>query len=110
MTTRVFSREFLQGLPEQRKQQAIHNGIQSFIQSVQESAAIGRTSCIFEPPSCHTQLQTCPPQPALTITIDDYIQAFKQIFPECMIEYREVWVELSSTSRTLKKGIVVDWS
>lgn len=107
MNTQVFSREYLQGIPEQRKQQAIRNNIQPFIQTVQQYAAMGKTSCLFEPQSVRI-MQTCPPTPIPTT--EEYITALQTIFPDCIIEYRETWTETSATSRVLKKGIVVDWS
>lgn len=107
MSSQVFSREYLQGLPEQRKQQIIRNVIPSFIQQVQQAAATGITFSIFDPSAVeHMHLRASP----LPITTEDYIIVFQSIFPGCVIEYRETWVETSATSRVLKKGIVVDWS
>ena len=54
-------------------------------------------------PSCQN-----PPPPA--ITTDDLVSAFQKRFPDCNISYQEIWVDVNSNNRVLKKGIVIDWS
>jgi hypothetical protein len=44
------------------------------------------------------------------ITNEDYISAFKQRFPGCKITYEEKWVDASSNTKHLTKGILIDWS
>ena len=54
-------------------------------------------------PSCQN-----PPPPV--ITIDDLVSGFKKKFPDCDVSYQETWVEVNSSNRVLKKGIIIDWS
>lgn len=100
MSLTIFSRSFLQGIPEQRKQQHIDGLIQESIHMLQNTAAEGKTSYFYDSNNC------CP-----TITIDDLVSTFKRKFPDCDISYKETWVENKSIQyRFLKKGINIDWS
>jgi hypothetical protein len=104
----MYSRAFLQGLPEQRKSERADQLIQQHVNAIQESAAQGKTSYMFEPdnqahnPRQHHSI----PAP----TNDDFIAAFQRKFPDCTVTYQEAWVEIDAANRVLKRGIVIDWS
>jgi hypothetical protein len=118
MSSTIFSRSFLQGIPEQRKQHQIDSIIQGFINKLQNAAAEGKTYYLYDQnnikPETHQlqtkmyQLHQNPPLP--TITTDDLVSAFKIKFPDCDISYQETWVEVNSINKVLKKGIIIDWS
>ena len=106
MSFQTFSRTYLQvlavqGLESLHKQQYIDALVQRFIAILQNDAAAGKTSYTYEPPH-HLQLRN--------ITIDDLISAFQRKFPDCDISYKEVWIDVNSTTKSLRKGVVIDWS
>ena len=109
MSSQIFSRSFLQGIPEQRKQQEIDRIIQGFIHNLLNAAAEGKTSYMYDPNDPNNRrplgLHQLP-----VITNDDLVSAFQKKFPECEVSYQETWVDINSTNRVLKKGIMIDWS
>ena len=108
MSITTFSRSFLQGLPEQRKQQHIDLLIREFIHDLQNAAAEGKTSYMYSPRDLKEigiRLLNKPP-----ITNDELVSAFKKKFPDCDVSYQETWVNVSLNKKILKKGIIIDWS
>lgn len=105
MSSQIFSRSFLQGIPEQRKQKQIDEIIQEFLYNLLNAAAEGKTSYMYEliPENAHGRN---PP----VITNDDLVSAFQKKFPECEVSYQETWVDINSTNRVLEMGIMIDWS
>lgn len=108
MSHQIFSRLYLQGIPEQRKQENINNLINTFVHEICTVAAAGKTSYIYELNNNKCIARQYPPPPV--ITNDDLISAFNRRFPDCDISYQEIWVDVNSNNRVLKKGIVIDWS
>ncbi len=108
MINQFYTREYLQGIPEKRKQEHVRLTLQASIQGIMNAAANGKTTYCID---IHTVQREMPGIVGMgKITMDDYITVLKIIFPDSQIEYREHWVELSATSKILQKGIVVDWS
>jgi alanine racemase len=103
----MITRAFLQGLPEQRKRGAADATIAHHVTYIQDSAALGKTSYMFEPDnrSHNVYHQTNP-----NLTADDLVAAFQRKFPDCTVSYQETWVDVNATNRVLKRGIVIDWS
>ena len=109
MSFQTFSRSYLQvlafqGLESLHKQQYIDALVQRFIAILQNDAAAGKTSYTYEPPHYLQQIN------GITITIDDLISAFQRKFPDCDVSYKEVWIDVNSTTKSLRKGVVIDWS
>jgi hypothetical protein len=48
--------------------------------------------------------------PALPITTDDLVAAFQLRFPDCLVSYKEAWVDSNANTKILTKGIMIDWS
>jgi hypothetical protein len=109
MSSPTLSRSFLQGLPELFKQRHIDGLIQGFVNMVQTAATEGKTSYMYDPNSHRSHLQQHNPSMPV-ITNDDLISAFQRRFPDCDISYQEVWVDVNSNNRVLRKGITIDWS
>jgi hypothetical protein len=105
-TPTTYSREFLKSMPEQVKQQEIDLIVNRFIQEIRNTAARGKTSYLYVRDSQRDH--RCSPPPPLTDA--DLIAGFFTRFPGCNIYYDESWVETNSSTRTLKKGIMIDWS
>lgn len=104
-----YSRDYLKGIPEQIKQQLIDNTVSRFIQDLRSAAANGKTSYLFVKDDDKAKDHACRTnQPLLTDA--DLIAGFCKRFPGCNIYYDESWVETNSNTRTLKKGIMIDWS
>lgn len=109
MSLQVFSREYLQSIPEKRKQEQIDSIVQGFKIEIQNAAAMGGTSYRYvksERGRAHAYTHPPPPQ----LTNEELIAGFKERFPGCKVFYEESWVASSATTQTLVKGIVIDWS
>jgi hypothetical protein len=115
----MITRAFLQGLPEQRKRESEQRKMQSadatiapHVTYIQDSAALGKTSYMFEPDNPrhnNPNSQGLVLQPNY-LTADDFVAAFQRKFPDCTVSYQESWVDVNVTNRVLKRGIVIDWS
>lgn len=142
-----YSREFLQNIPKQRRNETINQIVHSFINELQNAASSEKSSYLYEIPlSCYitripyipghsvpAQINpligrhnknvdtSTPPtwqyQPTYPIlTLDDVVEGIKNKFPDCKVTYEETWVEdisrqnTGQITKTLKKGIIIDWS
>lgn len=108
----MITRAFLQALPEQRKRGAADATIAPHVTYIQDSAAVGKTSYMFEPDNPR---HNNPNSPGLMLkanylTADDFVAAFQRKFPDCTVSYQETWVDVDARNRVLKRGIVIDWS
>jgi hypothetical protein len=136
MAQQTFSREYLQGLPNKNKKNAINQIIQNHIGAIQQAANTGKTSytlCLTNPtttqilgnyhntlfPSNHPRQhigQFAPHAPSnlgdlnSLISSNEFIDEFKIKFPGCDISYEETWIDVNQTTRVLNKNIVIDWS
>ncbi len=108
MNSQVYSREYLQSIPEQRKQQQIDCIVSYFVSQLVNAAAEGKTSYMYVKPETEKIVRCHPSPPVLTDA--DLIAGFMTRFPGCKVSYEEEWVETRPNTRTLKKGIVIDWS
>jgi hypothetical protein len=106
----TFSREYLQGLPEQARQQAkkqeIDNIIRGFLGELQGAALKGHTSYMYNPTNRRPMMHSGP----IVATNEDLIVAFQNKFPGCNVSYQEAWIDTSANTRVLTKGILIDWS
>jgi hypothetical protein len=108
MSLQVFSREYLQSIPEQRKQSQIDGIVSQFRQQLIDAAGQGKTSYMYNRSDTRGHSHCHPSSPALTDA--EIIAGFFTRFPGCKIYYEEAWVESGRDTKTLKKGIVIDWS
>jgi len=117
----VFSRSYLQGLPEEAKIAEVSRLISSFTQNLLYAATIGRTNFFFD----MTKIQYIPQSadqnimkqsiisainPHYRIPIDEILPLFQERFADCTVTYQEQWVETKDNNKALKKGILIDWS
>lgn len=111
MASQTFSREFLQGLPEQRRQEAkkqqIDTIIRGFVGELQHAAANGKTSYMYNLNNRRSMMMT---GEQIVAANEDLIIAFQNKFPGCNVSYQETWVDTSANTRVLTKGILIDWS
>jgi hypothetical protein len=113
MDSKTFSRAYLQSLPSEHKKILIDNYLKPFVQEIQEVAKKGKISYmipIYEasnnPHIIRNYKMFCPD----IATNDDLMDALKKIFPQCDVFYYQGWSETSATTKSLKKGIIIDWS
>lgn len=107
MSSQTYSREYLQAVPQEVKQKHIDTIVNSFIQRLLNLAASGEKS--------YTWWRTYVPSSGLIIDTSmlsdaEIVAGFFERFPGCKIYYEEAWVEAGRDTKTLKKGIVIDWS
>ncbi len=118
MSTVPLSRAYLQGLPEMRKQAVLNEYIRRmFSVSVQNAAAAGKTSILL---GDMTKIMMDLNRPIdisnihnhqmLEYTVNDIISGVQSYFPDCTVSYEEEWVQTNANTRTLQKGIRIDWS
>jgi len=110
MNSLTISRAFLQGLHQQRKREAADQLIRQHVDVIQNFAAEGKTSYMFELANTNTTPPHNTLRKAPVITTDDFVAAFQRKFPDCTVTYQEEWIDIDPTKRVLKKGIVIDWS
>jgi hypothetical protein len=48
--------------------------------------------------------------PYILLTKEELIEGFRKVYPGCALAFKEVWVDITPTTRALKRGVVVDWS
>ena len=123
MNTRIYSREYIQAIPEKRKQATIDQITDSFINDLESRASSGESSYLYEiPPNCYVKRDPYIPGnaiPAVTpykhrnidrsipptwlyqpywpiLTLEDVIEGLKKKFPDCKVSYEETWIEDSS--------------
>jgi hypothetical protein len=100
MSFQTYSRDYLQAIPQQRKDQILDTIIQGFIQDIHTAAAVGGTSYRYIRP--HLSVPE--------ITDAEIVAGFFARFPGCKIYYEDIWVDVGNDTRKRKKGIVIDWS
>ena len=104
----TFSRSYLQGLPEIEKQHALRVYIQRNYTGMAKKAAVeGKSYIVF---SDTTKMMMDLGTPHRTYSLNDLISGFQACFPDCTVSYEEEWVQTNANTRTLQKGIRVDWS
>jgi hypothetical protein len=109
MNNKVYSREYLRGVPEERKQQSIEQIINQFGLEVVNTAAAGKTSYMVDMNRTRQDnMSLAPPPPKFTD--EELIAAIQKRYPDCKVNYEEKWVETGRNTRVRKTGIVIDWS
>jgi hypothetical protein len=108
MNNKVYSREYLRGVPEERKQQKIEQIINQFGLEVVNAAAAHNTSYMVD--INRTRQNDCLTPPPPKFTNAELIAAIQKRFPGCVVKYDEQWVETGRNTQVRKAGIVIDWS
>lgn len=117
----TYSREFLQSIPEKKKQQEFDAMVQNFWNALYQVAESGQTLYFFDMTNIRkvsspdlTQRNVIQTARSIntqtTMTNEEIVTRFQQKFPECLIKYSEEWVESNASTKILKRGITVDWS
>lgn len=110
--SQVFDREYLQNLAGLRKREQLNEIMKYYEEFVRKEAIDGKTSYL-------ASIQHVPrknvaryagEQPLPPATTEELVEAFKKKYPGCGVSYKEEWVDSDSSTRVLKKGVVIDWS
>lgn len=111
LTDITFTRAQLQDLPDKRRRDAIRMVLPKLRAQVTQAATFGKMFHIVDlrefakmRASAHAQSTQYIP------TDDDLVEGFKATFPDCKVEYTEMWEDVRPGVREQKKGILVDWS
>jgi len=102
-----FSREYLQNVPRKRRQQMMEIITKNLLATIEDQAFMGKTSYLIE----SRAIQAAKHNAQLTYVKDeDVMEAIKLKCPDCKVSLEETWVDTAMNTRTLKKGILIDWS
>ena len=116
----TYSRGFLLGLPEERKQREFEMIVRSFIIPLKQAAEDDKKSYFFD----MTNMRKITPDiinkrcvetfagisSQTTMTNEEIINRIGKAFPDCSVVYTEDWVETNASTKILKRGITIDWS
>lgn len=108
----TFSRDYLRTLPEKRRRDAIEQAVQGLYSQVIQAATSGKMFHIIDIghiEKMRTVRPHCHPPPYIP-TNDELVEGFKAKFPDCHVEYAEIWEDVRPGVREQKSGILVDWS
>lgn len=106
----TFDRAYLQNLAGLRRQQQIEQWINISLHPVIDAAAAdGKTSYLLNGmPQIHDRGKVG--SPPIPFTSEELVEVIQKKYPGCDVSYKEGWVDTNPSTRTLQKGIVIDWS
>lgn len=120
MSSETFSRAYLQAMPyilqKQVKDQFMIKVFETFIKQLQNAAAAGKTSYIYDM-SRHQKFGQ-PYRKLITgsgllqpsfLTDDDMLKEFEKKFPDCKVSFYDGIVD-SHKEHAQMRGIIIDWS
>jgi hypothetical protein len=109
----TFSREFMRGAYEKRRTdtrlQSIRHSVEKMSSQIVQSATIGKLYHMVE---LRNERQTGWRDNQYIATNEDLIEGFRVLFPDCRVEYRELWETSRGNPNVMerKSGIIIDWS
>ena len=106
-----YTRSYLQGLQTEslRRKELLEYFIDVHHQYLEKAARDGKKFYFAE-------LQDMPQpnrgrdDPSITLTKEELIEGFQKVYPDCCLAFREVWTDITPTTRALKRGVIVDWT
>ena len=110
--TNTYSREYLRDLPEKRRRDAISQAVSNLQSQVIQAATAGKVFHLVDLKQfAHMRTSGVHYHPPPYIPTDqDLVEGFKNKFPDCKVEYTEMWEDVRPGVREQKKGILIDWS
>lgn len=109
----TYSRDYLLSLPAKQRKETITQYISSYHSQIVTAATSCKTSCVLDlsqylklksRKTGHEYINQYFP------TIEDLVEALKEKYTECRVEYTEEWIETKPGVKEQKVGIIVDWS
>jgi hypothetical protein len=119
MSSQIYSRQYLQGLPEMKRRQTIENDVfrlfQQILQPLQAAALKGEKRYLhdmsyWESHQGTMQMIGQAQSGASGASSYELLAGLKEKFPDCSVSLQEDWVETRQGVKELKKGILIDWS
>jgi hypothetical protein len=108
----TYTRKYLRDLPDKRRRDAISQAVANLRDRVIEAANAGKVFHLVNIQQFaiwRNSKPSCYPPPYIP-TDEDLVEGFKNTFPDCKVEYTEMWEDIRPGVREQKKGILVDWS
>jgi len=113
--SQTYSRTYLQGIPMESKRAEVSRIITSFINELRDHAGQGHTTFLFDmtnmryvAPDKNKQISKF--MTTYSIPKEELVPLFQEKFPDCVVTLQEVWIETYSNTKTLKSGILIDWT
>ncbi len=112
MASITYSRDYLRDLPAKRRRDAITNAVNHLQGQVIEAATYGKAFYVVDLTHYEKMRNggACQHPSMYIPTNDDLIEGFANRFPDCRVEYTEIWEDVRPGVRQQRKGILIDWS
>jgi hypothetical protein len=117
MSDPVLNRAYLKNLPAITKQNQLNQIVNTIVPLVQAAARNEKTSYLMDITSIITPVNmSIPnihgvlPKPTSVVTQSELLTALTAKFPDCTITYKETEQLINPTTKTTKKGFLIDWS
>ena len=106
-----YTRSYLQGLQTEsiRRKELLEYFIAAHHPSLEKAARDGKKSYFAEIQDM-PQPNRWPGDPYIFLTEKELIEGFKKVYLDCTLTFKEVWTDITPTTRALKRGVIVDWS
>ena len=106
-----YTRSYLQGLQTEsiRRKELLEYYIAAHHPYLEKAARDGKKS-YFAQIQDMPQPNRWPGDPSIFLTKEELIEGFQKVYPACALAFKEVWTDITPTTRALKRGVVVDWS
>jgi hypothetical protein len=85
--------------------------ISLFIDEIKNIAGYGTTQYLFDFSNARFDPYESGPNTILCFkSLEEMIPFFQEKFPCCVVRIHEEWIHSTPTTRSLKRGILIDWS
>jgi len=117
MNNNVFTRQSLLNAPTENKRNEVNNMINQFIGELLRRAGQGQKTYFYD--MTNMQFVRNPVGAAdiipvniqtYSVPIDEILTMFREKFQDCTVSYQEIWTEGVGGARTVKRGILIDWT
>jgi len=115
----TFSRSYLQSMAQEEKMKEVNSMVSVILPDLYTAARNGKTCYFYDMTHMHYVLSPShtsgrkivnPRLSTYTIPMDELVVLFHKKFTDCDISYHEDWNQIDTTTRSLRKGILIDWS
>jgi hypothetical protein len=115
MNNNVFTRNYLQNIPNENKRNEVNNMINQFIGELLRRAGQGQKSYFYDMTNMQfvRNNQICENiinnNQTYSVPTEEILSMFREKFPDCIVSYQEIWTEGVGGVRSVKRGILIDW-
>jgi hypothetical protein len=106
-----YTRSYLQGLQTEslRRKELLDYFIAAHHPFLEKAARDGKKFYFAEIQDM-PQPNRWPGDPSIILTEKELIEGFQKVYPDSCLAFREVWTDITPTTRALKRGVIVDWT